>query len=123
MLVDITRENAIEALESVVAGVYGDFVYAQTSPYEAGPRCVYVRNGSPDCGVGRALHLLGVPLSVLGDLDRMSESGIGYWRNTDYLAHQGFVIESGAVKVLATFQRNQDEGVRWGDCLTQACSP
>jgi hypothetical protein len=120
MLVNITRENAIEALESVVATAGGDFVYAKADIMDDGPLCVYVRNGRADCGVGRALHHLGVPLSVLGDLDGTGDSTIGNWRNLDYLADRGFMIEDEAVKALATFQQHQDNGSRWADCLIQA---
>lgn len=120
MLNEVTAEDALAALERVVAG-REDFIYEpvvdDSNPDDLG-RCVYVHNNSPSCGVGYALADLGFSIEVIAALDPVqSYGGIGA---SEIGILDGVPFTEGAGVVLEKFQGEQDQGMPWGQALMKA---
>lgn len=127
-MIEINRAKAINLLEQVVDLRGRDFRYQQeekviTIPEEVEPvsvgGCWYELNGAPSCGVGVALHLAGVPLTVLDTMDqRPGDTCIGdvSW----ILEDNGLRLTQEALNVFEKFQSYQDLDSTWGDALDAA---
>jgi hypothetical protein len=108
----ITAYDALNALDTVVTARGRDFVYQKS---DGVPACTYIRNELPDCGVGRALSLLGVPNHILAQMDRLGDTSI---QATDrFLAAHGFELTESAVSILSDFQFSQDSQCTYGACI------
>ena len=102
----IDKEQALAALTQVVEERGGFYVY--TPPL--GGRCVYADDGTPSCGVGLALSILGVSTPVLEQLDAaLGGSEICGGPVEKILLEEGFTLTLGAVDVFAKFQQLQDK--------------
>lgn len=108
----ITKEDAIRALREAVAERGEDYVYQLLD----GGACLYVHNEAPSCGVGLALSKLGVPLSILKQMD---DYGLGSSMDdaSPVLHENGYALERGAYAAFREFQHTQDSGVKWGAAL------
>lgn len=122
----ITRIDALNLLAQAVQERGAGFEYRHTTKIMVqgdypGPMsgCWYELNGAPSCGVGVALHKAGVPLTTLDALDQVLDS-------TDIesvepvLEAHGVTLTADALEVFREFQRNQDFGLSWGECLIDA---
>lgn len=114
----LSTEQAMAALEVVVAEAGEDYVYESPRHMQGGDEsCFYVHrdpDGSdarPGCLVGTALHRLGVPL---GELEKHegTDAFTMLWHITD-LPDRARGAFSGA-------QEAQDTGETWGEALRQA---
>src|SRR5690606_23503030 len=94
-------EQMLDALRQVVAERGPSYIYKPPGLF-----CKYERNGVPSCGVGVALAKLGVPVSVLTEMDFYGQIG---WSNTlEVLQRAGWVLDAGALGVAKRFQTLQD---------------
>ena len=108
----VTTADAVRALETVVEKAGPDYMY------DPSRGCLYFRDDQPSCGVGRALHELGVPTEVLAEMDEVPfATGIKMPRVQELLQKNGFRLTERAVEALVIFQRYQDGRVPWGQCL------
>ena len=109
----INHRQAIEALRAVVAEAGLDYVYEKPN----GNDCFYTWDGKPSCGVGRALHRLGVPMHVL----HLWENSNAYslCDNDPDEMRPALTTPLGA-RVFQFFQSRQDDGKTWSDALTAA---
>lgn len=127
-MIEINRAKAINLLEQAVVDRGQDFEYVHPDKITAHPEtgeqapmngCWYEVNGAPSCGVGLALHLAGVPLTVLDALDQVdgdtSISNVA-WILEDNQVH----LTEEALAVFTTFQTNQDIYATWGNALEAA---
>jgi hypothetical protein len=105
----INATMAAVALSAVVEQYGEDYVYPT---WDSG--CTYERNGSPDCGVGKALAYLGVSVDTLTYMDCAFPTGINFVQIPD--VH----ITTPARAIFATFQAAQDGGFTWGLALREA---
>lgn len=120
-MIEIDGPQALSLLQQAVALQGPGFIYTRsTSPKdpELVAGCWYERNGTPDCGVGTALHIAGVPIPVLAKMDQPEDSSIGYVDRI--LADNGVHLSPEALATFATFQTHQDLGTPWGDALVLA---
>jgi hypothetical protein len=117
MIIEIDRDQAINLLKQVVEG-NEEFMYQ--TPAEKGGPCLYVYEGEPSCGIGKALALAGVSIELLKEIDErgraMSIHSL-YEKGTE---KYGFRLTASADLVFTRFQRMQDGGFSWGSCLEQA---
>lgn len=111
----ITREDALRALEEVVAEAGEDYVY---QPPNQGLTCVYVADGRPSCLVGRALFRLGVSIETLHWLDR--EFGGFYCRDLNDELPEKIPMDESAAIAFARAQERQDARCSWGEALRAA---
>lgn len=117
----IDADKAIESLRLAVAERGRDYVYS--NPDSPTAACVYASNGKPMCGVGLALHKLGIPIEAISRLDACAGEGPIL---ADRLHHRQPFLELGweftksAAKVFAAFQEPQDSLEPWGVALTEA---
>lgn len=120
--IEITRELTATLLEEMVAEAGEDFVYAKRQTNTGAPACRYVWQGEPDCGVGKFLHTLGVPLTELEDADKYNFGGGQPARSLlDRLEQEGVItIDWVSKRALAEFQYSQDMGSAWGTALRHA---
>lgn len=112
-------DRVLATLEEVVAEK-PDFVYVPPpASHPDGPKCLYVAEGKPSCGVGVVLHRLGVPLEVLAHLD-YDDCGAGTAASglDDY--ENGCLVDTKAAKLLGEFQGQQDDGMPWQEALEWA---
>jgi len=111
----VTYEAVLSALTEVVAAEVPEYSY-EPKEGEEGTRCFYVWEGQPDCGVGRALHKLGVPLEALSE-----HEGVGAQSLLDHLELDEVIATDEQSKyMLRAFQRRQDVGVTWREALKTA---
>src|SRR5690606_14659629 len=104
--------DAVRLLKKVVAERGDEFVYKEDSG------CFYAHNGGPSCGVGLALHMAGVPVNVLSEMDRIDQSEISNTETLDVLALlHDMTLTPTAVQVFQRFQSNQDSGLEYGAAL------
>lgn len=117
-MIEITADNAIEALRHVVQEQGGDYRYERPN---GGP-CLYVHNDQPSCGVGRALAKLNVPLSVLQAMDTGNGDGGGLAARAmvPFLENHDVNVAWSARDLFEDFQRLQDNGATWAAALEQA---
>lgn len=113
----ITFDMALEALNAAVDEKGSDYVYegGRTSR-------TYVAYDEPSCIVGNALHRLGVSISTLTEMDRRTIDGaaISSRKVLEVLEGSGFILDNGAVMLLATAQVLQDAEIPWGDAVRMA---
>lgn len=105
-------DQLMKALRETVADRPG---YVYESPYESGPHpssCYYVHGDKPGCGVGAALHRLGVPLRVLGEYENNAADTL--------INALGMTGDTPARRVYVLFQGHQDNGIPWGEALELA---
>ena len=113
----ITYDMVLEALNAVVDEKGGDYVY------EGGRMSrTYAAYDEPSCIVGNALHRLGVSISTLTEMDRRTIDGaaISSRKVLEVLEGRGFILDNGAVMLLATAQVLQDAEIPWGDAVREA---
>lgn len=116
----IRSYDSLRALEEVVAAAGRDHVYRKTNKaQDYGPACVYFDddNSCPSCGVGKALHHLGVPLHVLAQMDNCGDSAISSRCVIDVLDANGWTITGAALRDFVAFQTAQDDQFEWGVAL------
>lgn len=112
-----TYEDLLPRLRAIVAEEGEDFVYGQRHDGD-NIVCCYQWNGKPDCGVGRVLYRLGVPIETLQAMDRSSET-ISYHYPRLRQDHNIW-FSPAAEALMELFQQDQDEQVPWGDALNNA---
>lgn len=126
-MIEINRSKAISLLELAVDRRGPDFVYSQPRK-EINTRshgrvmeygCWYEAGGAPSCGVGLALHLAGVQLNVLDDMDQV-EGDTSIDKVAWVLEDNGVHLTEEALAVFTTFQTNQDFHATWGNALEAA---
>lgn len=117
--IKIDTARAVELLRELVAETGDDFRYKRLP--ERGGQCVYVHNGQPSCGVGRALTSAGVSVEALEALDSMFLGGttISSSLAESLLADRGVSLTLGAQKVFGIFQKEQDEGESYGTAMLE----
>lgn len=127
-MIQINRTKAINLLEQAVADRGPEFGYVHPDKVVTHPEtkvqapmngCWYEVNGAPSCGVGLALHLAGVPLTVLDALDQAdgdTSLGAVAW----ILEDNGVHLTQDAVEVFTKFQEHQDLYDPWGVALEAA---
>lgn len=115
----INHQQAIEALHTVVAEAGRDYVYVKPN----GDDCFYVWDGKPSCGVGRALHHLGVPIKTLRLWEGCNAHTL--WQDlagelySNPMARPPLTTPL-AARVFQMFQARQDDGKPWGEALAAA---
>lgn len=123
----ITTAEVRQGLKSLLAEVGGDFRY-EPHPQAMGntgrtwDRCFYVNpeTGAPDCGVGKVLGKLGVPVDVLRQMDDQDASDIYSAAVETVLAEAGFAIDEPGLLTLREFQKSQDMESSYGHAIPQA---
>lgn len=119
----IDKERALELLTQVVDAEGPEFIYWPSKREEGGTSCKYVKGNEPDCGVGRALALAGVPIKTLIQADnRDLGSGVNALHRTGWLEEHGVSLTPGAARVFVGFQVMQDAKTPWGESLDYARS-
>lgn len=103
---DITGQEALGALEQVVQNAGPGYRHEDI--------CVYVYNGEPCCGVGRALALLGCSTDMLIAMDNDVNPRI------DLARAEGLKLSFEARAIFFAFQRRQDDKIIWQHCLEAA---
>lgn len=124
-MIEITAEQAIEALRKVVAG-NEEFVYELKSDADRADQgvnkndgsCFYEWDGKPSCIVGHVLAELGASIGVLRHLDTRQTAGIKASRQA--LSEQNIFTTSAAIDILHVAQYVQDRGSSWGEALADA---
>lgn len=115
--IDLSYDKALTLLQGVVAKAGGDFIYRRRRVEET-YSCLYVHDGEPDCGVGRALHEAGVPLDRLRAAD---EDSLSAFTLLMQLEDEGVLTCDPLASVLLDhFQSEQDGGMSWGMALQRA---
>jgi hypothetical protein len=110
-MIYLTYDRALELLEQVVAG-NEDLVYEKP---DGSPICSYASGKNTDgCGVGQVLGRLGLTVRQLADLD-----GVGDVREIQEESHY-IEFDDDALKLLSTFQYEQDRLNTWGEALRRA---
>lgn len=113
-MIEITRQSAIDGVTAIVEEYGWGYVYEKTDD-----RCVYVKDGSPDCLVGRFLAAQGVSIELLEEADQ--EEGTPAVSLVYQLQSLGVLrIKEGAIDFLQALQRQQDLGHPWGHALVMA---
>jgi hypothetical protein len=107
--------QAVDLLEQCVVERGFDYMYPPSWTVRGEySTCLYARDGKPDCIIGLALAKSGMPVEVLQTLGGNRLAGL-------YSAHRLPIdLTLGALAVLSTAQRVQDEGHSWGVALRQA---
>lgn len=105
---EITFDMAKQALLDAIAHRGEDYVYQKP---EGEPSCLYVHtdsegNKAAGCGVGLALSLLGVPLSVMEEHNQL--------RWTAFSKEAGIKTDLKAEMLFDYFQDRQDMRLPWG---------
>ena len=110
MAIEIDVARALNLLEIVVEKAGEDYVYPGAQYY-----CSYVEDGKPSCLVGRALHLAGLGVGELADMDDA-------WPPTidEVTLPEGVNVTPEARVVLRAAQKEQDWGKTWGEALAVA---
>jgi hypothetical protein len=104
---EITLEQVRAKAAEIVQG-NEEFVYTKDGAPGSFITCRYVKEGEPSCLVGKVLAGLGVPLSVLEDMDKADSPSIE-GDGLHVLAEVGDVtVGHGVPQYLATLQRVQD---------------
>lgn len=103
-----TAEQLVDALRDVVSRRPLDYVYTDEEGFTADGTvvCRYVHGEGPGrtagCGIGAALHHLGVPLEELSRREGLPAAALEeYWAN-----HKAGIVAT-------AFQRAQDGGATW----------
>lgn len=121
----INADAALRALEGVVAG-------REEYVYDSANGCNYEWEGKPSCVVGQALHELGLPISVLAEMDLAK--GEDYYLDGDIFvkdatisqavkivhARSNLRLTNHAVGILSEAQSHQDMHSKWGVALDAA---
>ncbi len=115
-MIEITNDTVREGLTALVEEFGEDFVYSKG---EDG-LCRYVRNGQPDCIVGKFLAAQGVPVERLAESD-----GTRFGTVADQLLGQlegesVITVSDGARATLEAVQHYQDSGFNWGYSVENA---
>jgi hypothetical protein len=97
--------TVIQHMSEIVEEVGPSFVYLRPT----GESCMYVRNGKPDCLIGRILHRMGVSLEKL---QQCEEKGPDYINSKFNLG-----LYDSTLSILRKAQNMQDGGMSWGDVL------
>jgi hypothetical protein len=126
----ITFEQAKEALARAVAERGRDYAYPTTGEEddEGSTSCVYrweqwqaweqhAEPGEPACGVGLALHHLGILDDVVPEKRGSFEM---YENNTVAVTALPLDADLWAMRLFALFQISQDGGAAWGPAFDQA---
>lgn len=105
---EITFDMAKQALLDAITLRGEDYVYKKP---EGESSCLYVHTDdegvkSAGCGVGLALSLLGLPLTVIEGRNRLGWSTLR--------KELGIKVDFGADMLFEHFQRMQDNGRPWG---------
>lgn len=119
-MIEITTEDVKEFLTSLVETEGEDYVYEAWDKNRWGKRCTYVKDGAGDCAVGRYLVYKGVSPERLQQFDQQeyAESAGDVLRT---LKSEGVLTyDDYATSLLGGFQRDQDTGLNWGQCLSNA---
>jgi hypothetical protein len=123
-MIQIDREKAIALLEQAVEP-RPSFIYQQTPKNmvtaERGPMhgCWYEKGGAPSCGVGVALSIAGVPLTVLDEMDQV-EGDTSIESVLHVLVRHDISLTDQALQVFSRFQTRQDDGFTWAEALSAA---
>jgi len=117
-MIKITDDTVREGLTALVKEFGEDFVYSKGLTNS----CLYVRNGEPDCIVGKFLAAQGVPLERLKAADD-SIYGTPASELLTQLEREGVLTASdGAYDVLCGVQFRQDQYHTWGVAVSEALS-
>lgn len=127
----ITPSVALELLEAVVAEAGEDHVYGVATPvclYAEYPLDEYDEYGGmvdrdappvgPGCIVGHALHMAGLPLEALAQMDNYGS--ITEADHREWLVAHGIDLTPEAQQVFYAAQLYQDRGCTWGHALDNA---
>lgn len=106
----INANIAIWSLQEIVRGNESK-VYEHKADFGG---CYYHWEGNPDCGVGQALALLGVPVETLAYMDACSPTGISE------VHIPNVYMTTFARAVYERFQTSQDIHMPWGQALQMA---
>lgn len=113
-----TYEDLLPRLRAIVAEEGEDFVYGRRRDEDNNVGCYYQWNGKPDCGVGRVLYRLGVPIETLQAMDRSGETISQHYPRLRQ--DHNIWFSPAAEALMESFQQDQDEQVPWGDALNSA---
>lgn len=117
-MIEITLDSAIEGVTAIVDE------YGEGFLYEPGIDnvCLYVRDGSPDCIVGKFLAAQGITLERLEEADRYGGVGGADARTLlDQLRSEGIVrLGAKVVTFFRVLQDCQDTSHAWGEALRSA---
>jgi hypothetical protein len=118
MTINLTASVVREGLLALVEQEGEDFVYEGVKQHDGYPKCVYVRNGEPDCIVGRLLANLGVPVDRLVEADEdQYMTGVPAAQLLGELREEGVITLAtgeGVANALAQVQHLQDSRIAWG---------
>lgn len=106
-------KSMLEANVRAIAAQFPDQIY-HGDLSSTGPSCVYVRNGEPDCLIGRAAHLAGMSIDELSAFDReVEDSGAEY-------VFEPYGFTTIELAWLKRVQQLQDKGFMWGEAVRMA---
>ncbi len=115
----INKERALDLLARVVADKGNSFIYTKRN----GGSCVYEHNGEASCMIGQALHLGGISIDLLKELDLHGEIGDGNSEAILFLEDNNVHLTKKAALAFAAAQASQDNLSTWGEALIEArCS-
>jgi hypothetical protein len=115
-IIEIDNSRALDLLYEVVLG-NEEFKYQEVNTKNGESGCYYVHDNQPSCGIGKALALAGVPISVLKKMDG-NHSGINIDAAVEIEeAKACFTLTPQALRIFAIFQDYQDHGEPWGTCF------
>jgi len=107
----ITKDQAFELLDQAVIKLGADNEYKRGGSQLSGPSCVYVRNGEASCIVATALAIAGVPVEVMAEWDKETDSTIlSVFENGNAPA----LLTREAAEVFQTAQMYQDTEYTFG---------
>jgi hypothetical protein len=115
----VKYDEALSLLQALVQREGEDFVYRSPfdTPDQPNNTCVYVApiTQEPSCGLGKVFAQdLGVSINTLIAADQGQDI-------LNQLAGDDVHLTKHASELLFAFQRNQDNWMRYGDALRQAC--
>lgn len=122
-MIEITLDDAIEFTRALAEEKGPEFVYEQVVNQETGSkRCVYVKDGKPDCIVGQYLASKGVPVERLKAADGASiVGGINSLALINRLKDEGVVTASTDANLfLSELQYRQDNDTPWMTAVNEA---
>ena len=125
MTINITADVVREGLTALVEQAGEDFVYKAPKGDGGYDRCVYVRDGKPDCIVGQFLANLGVPVERLQEADKGISSGSSAGQLLGELRNEGVITiahDQNVVDALSEVQHRQDNKSTWGNSVESGLS-
>ncbi len=88
--------------------------------YDSEHGCFYIKDGCPSCLIGCALHNIGIPKTVLYQLDIGGQYKLPLYVSEDgfkqILALNRWSIDHRALKFATAVQNAQDSGKPWKQC-------